>query len=601
MPTTSSLLAFMPVSARLWLVLFAVFCLTTTAALTTAADRPNIILIMTDDQGCWDLGSAGNPHITTPHLDSLAKQGVEFSRFYVQPVCAPTRAGVMTGRYYLRTGLYNTRFGGDTLGLGEVTVAHLLKSGGYRTGLFGKWHLGGYHGYQPHQRGFDEFFGHYHGHIEHYEFANNLVHNGQPVETRGYVTDLFTDAAMEFTGAKKEDAPFFCCLNFNAPHSPHQLDISHEHQPTGDAMIVKYMEQGLPIREARIYAQVERIDQNIGRLLKHLDDTGLTQNTVVAFMSDNGGVSKFWTGGMRGNKAGVFEGGVRSPLFVRWPGHFPAGGQVEAQTSHVDLLPTFCELAGVPLPAGVKLDGMSFLPLLKAGQGGEHHRYVYHTWNRYFPDPHDRWAISDQRFKLAAQTGANSKASQKNWMLYDLINDPGETTNLAKQHPAKLRALRVEFERWFEEVTAGASYRPIAIPVGQPEENPVEIQASWAALSGPNTRYTFSGYDWDSIEGWSQPGEAAEWQLDVKLPGRYEVTVSYACRAADAGGKLKLAAAGETVEMKPQATASPNVFSRMVAGEMTLPAGPATLRGEVVECPGAEVMRLSRIWLRKLP
>jgi arylsulfatase A len=478
--------------------------------------KPNILLIVTDDQGWWDLGANGNPHIDTPNLDRLARDGVRFERFYVEPVCSPTRAGLMTGRYYLRTGLYNTRFGGDSMAHSEVTVAGLLQRGGYRTGLFGKWHLGHYHGYQPQQRGFDEFLGHYHGHIERYEYADQLVHNGVPVETRGYVADLFTDAAMEFIAATtQQQKPFFCCLAFNTPHSPHQLDTSHDHQPEGDTMIVKYLQRGLPLREARIYAQVERIDQNVGRLLKHLDALGLAGNTVVAFMSDNGGVSKFWTGGMRGHKATVFEGGVRSPLLVRWPGHFPAGGRVEAQASHVDLLPTFCELASVPLPADRKIDGLSLLPLLHAGKGTEHHEFVYHTWNRFFPDPDHRWAISDTRYKLAANFGDQAKVSPAGWMLFDLVADPGERKNLAAQHPDKVKALRAEFERWFKEVTAGITYRPVPIPIGQPGENPVEVQASWATTLGENTRYAFNAYDWDTLEGWSKQGDAAEWKIEV--------------------------------------------------------------------------------------
>jgi arylsulfatase A len=221
-----------------------------------AAEQPNVLLVVTDDQGYWDTGWSGNEQIDTPTMDKLAEEGAAFTRFYVEPVCAPTRAGLMTGRHYLRTGIYNTRFGSDTLGKDEITLAELLKQAGYRTGLFGKWHLGKYAGYRPHDRGFDEFLGHYHGHIERYEYADQLVHNGRPVHTRGYVTDLFTDAAIEFieTSGRR---PFFCYLAYNAPHSPFVLDTSHDQQPTGDALIEKYLQRGLPLREARIYGMVE--------------------------------------------------------------------------------------------------------------------------------------------------------------------------------------------------------------------------------------------------------------------------------------------------------------------------------------------------------
>ena len=327
-----------------------------------AATGPNILLIMTDDMGYWDTGISGNPHIDTPNLDQLARDGVQFTRFHAASVCAPTRAGVMTGRYYLRTGLYNTRFGGDSLGKGEATIADVLQAQGYATGLFGKWHLGKYSGYQPQQRGFDEFFGHYHGHIERYENPDQVVHNGEPVETRGYVSELFADAAMDFMQASQAAAkPFFCFLSFNAPHSPWTLDTSHYHQPEGDKLLVKYLERGLPIREARIYALVERVDQNVGRVSEFLEASGLAKDTAVFFMSDNGGVSKFWKGGINGNKASSYEGGTRSPLFAKYPERFPAGGIVTAQTSHVDLFMTFVNLAGIKMEMNRPMDGKSLL------------------------------------------------------------------------------------------------------------------------------------------------------------------------------------------------------------------------------------------------
>ncbi len=583
----------------LWFLLLWLCC----QPVLAADSRPNILLIVTDDQGYWDLGATGNPHITTPNLDSLARDGVQFTRFYVQPVCAPTRAGLMTGRYYLRTGLYNTRFGGDSLGLGETTVAELLKKEGYRTGLFGKWHLGQYHGYQPQQRGFDEFLGHYHGHIERYEFADQLVHNGKPVETRGYVTDLFTETAMEFidTTKRTHQAPFFCYLAFNAPHSPHILDTSHLNQPKGDALIEKYLKLGLPIHEARIYAQVERIDQNIGKLLAHLQTKGLAENTVIAFMSDNGGVSKHWQGGMRGNKAGVYEGGVRSPLFVRWPGQFPKGGKVTAQTSHVDLLPTFCELAGATVPKDRTIDGRSLVPLLKAGRGEAHQPYVYHTWNRFFPDADERWAISDPQFKLVAQFGSKAAVDPAKWQLFDLVNDPGEQKNLAAKHPDKVKALRAEFLRWFGEVTKDVKYAPVPIPIGHMMGEEVELQGSWAMLKGEQTNYVFEGYDWDTIEGWAKPGDSAEWQLEVARGGRYELSLAYACRAVDEGGKLKLSLGRQSVEFSPHATPSGNVFHRHTLGTVNLRPGPAILRAEVLDAPGTELMKLNRLWLKRLP
>ena len=566
-----------------------------------AADKPNILLIMTDDQGYWDTGVTGNPHIDTPKMDRIAKEGVQFTRFYAAPVCAPTRAGVMTGRYYLRTGLYNTRFGGDTLGKDEITVAQLLKKAGYRTGLFGKWHLGKYHGYQPQQRGFDEFLGHYHGHIERYEFADQLVHNGTPVKTRGYVSELFTDAAMDFISAtkKKTAQPFFCALMFNAPHSPWVLDTSHYGQPKGDKLLTKYLAKKMPIREARIYALIERVDQNIGRLLAHLKAYDLERETLVVFMSDNGGVSKFWKGGIRGNKGGVHEGGVRSPFYARWPGTITAGGVVNGQASHVDLLPTFCELAGAPLAKDRKIDGKSLVKLLKQGRGDRHHEYVYHTWDRYSPNPDKRWSVSDQRWKLVGLF-TKTKPDPDKWQLFDLQADPGETKNFTAQNPGEVRRLRKAFTDWFTDVTRGQSYRPVPIPVGH-DTRPVELQPSWATWTGPHINYTFDGYDWDTIDTWKAKGEHAIWLLDVAHAGRYAVTLSYGCASINAGGTLRLNVNSSSLDHKVRATATAEQFGHFPIGTLNLPTGHATLKATVHRPGPSELMRLNGIHLRRLP
>jgi arylsulfatase A-like enzyme len=578
---------------------------------SSAADKPNILFILTDDQGWWDLGMRGNQDIDTPVLDAFSKEGVDFTRFYAAPVCAPTRAGLMTGRYCFRTGLYNTRFGGDTLGINEVTIAQMLKQAGYRTGCFGKWHLGKYAPYQPHNRGFDEFLGHYHGHIDEYDYPDQIVHNGKPVEARRYVTDLFTDAAIEFIEASG-DQPWFCYVPFNAPHSPHVVGTSHDGQARGDALISKYLARGLKLREAQIYAMIDLIDLNVGRLLKRLDELKLSDDTVVLFMTDNGGVSKHFKAGLRSNKASIYEGGVRVPLFVRWPGHFSAGGQVEAQCSHVDLFPTFCELAGVSLPNDRVIDGKSLVPLLKAGHGTQHHEFVYHAWDRFFPNADYRWAISDQRWKLACQvsrTGAATRVSataalssktptSADWQLFDLQADLSETKNLIKQHPEVAARLRKEFLRWFNDVTNGVTYQPVPIPVGHPDEPLLEIQPSWAKWHGNNIEYVFRGYDWDTIEGWKETGEHAVWNLDVLCDSEYEVTLSYG-RSARGGGTLRISVGDESIECSPDSTPTADVFERIAIGQLSLSKGPATLKAEVVTAHGTELIRLNRIFLKR--
>ncbi|MDP6444423.1 MAG: sulfatase-like hydrolase/transferase, partial [Pirellulaceae bacterium] len=425
-----------------------------------------------------------------------------------------------------------------------------------------------------------------------------IVHNGKPVEARRYVTDLFTDAAIEFIEGAK-DRPWFCYLALNAPHSPWVVGTSHDGQARGDLLINKYLKRGLVLREARIYAMIDIIDQNVGRLLKRLDELDLADDTVVVFMTDNGGVSKHFKAGLKGNKGSIYEGGVRVPLLVRWPDHFPAGGVVAAQCSHVDLFPTFCELAGQALPADLKIDGISLAPLLKAGAGQRHHEYVYHAWDRYHPNPNNRWAISDQRWKLACQVRTGEQATQQNWRLYDLANDPGEKNNVLGKHPQIVKRLRTEFLRWFREVTDGVKYQPAPIPIGHPDERLVEIQPSWATWRGKNIEYVFRGYDWDTIQGWREPGESASWRIDALRGGEYEVAISYG-RSARGGGTLKIAVGDQAVETSPPATPTADVFTRIVIGRVSIPRGATTLKAEVVKAHGVELMRLNGVFLRRV-
>ncbi|MSU51478.1 MAG: hypothetical protein EXS37_20720 [Opitutus sp.] len=248
------------------------------------------------------------------------------------------------------------------------------------------------------------------------------------------------------------------------------------------------------------------------------------------------------------------------------------------------------------------LDRFPITAVLFAGVAGDrHHEYVYHSWNRMLPTPDANWGISDQRFKLVgAGGGTRAKGAEANWGLFDLENDPGEKKNLAADQPARVKALRGEFLRWYGDVTRGIDYAPVPIPVGHADENPVELQASWAKIMGEGTKYVFEAYDWDTIEGWSKPGEAAEWKIAVARGGRYEVALDYGCAGANVGGRLKIGVGAAGVEFTPARTGTPNVFKRAVAGVLTLAPGPATLRAEVATAPAGEVLRLNRLWLRRL-
>lgn len=567
------------------------------------AQRPNIVLILTDDQGWWDIAAHGNRFVRTPNMDKLAEEGVSFQRFYVCPVCAPTRAELMTGRYYLRTGVYNTRFGGDTMDTRETTLAQVLQKAGYRTGIFGKWHLGRYAAQHPMNRGFDETLTFTQGHTERYFYPDQLEHNRKPVAARGYVTDVLTDAAIQFV-RQRGGKPFFLYLPYNAPHSPNYVPSRYTE---------RYMKMGVPIGDAEIYGMVERIDENLGRLLAVLDREGLRENTIVLFMTDNGGVSKHYRAHLRGAKASVFEGGVRAPLFIRWPGRLTAGAKVDAMVKEFDIFPTLCDLLGIPVSTALPLDGKSFRTLLETGAGESKHDVLCHYWDRFQPTKARGWSICDARFKLVGD------------QLFDLAADPSEKTDVSSQYPSEKQRLRARFDAWFDDVTRGRRFEPPPIEVGREDENPVDLEPSWAKVNGTHTtwaspgdeetaapaplpgrrepstlNYTFAGYEWDSIDSWRTPGEAVHWNINVVRAGRYEVTLSYGCDPADAGGRFRIRAGSASVEGIVEPTAGGALFEKRKVGTIALAKGPQKLEVAAVAVKGKELMALNRIWLRSL-
>ncbi len=568
------------------------------AAAQGRAGRPNVLLIMSDDQGWFDVGVNGNPHIETPVMDRIAREGVRFTRFYCSPVCTPTRAALMTGRHYQRTGAIDTYKGRDTMSAGEVTLGQVFQRQGYRTGCVGKWHLGRYMKYHPNERGFDEYFGFWqYGFINRYDDSDELFHNKKPVITTGYVSDVLTDQAISFVERNRGN-PYFLYVPYNACHAPYLAP---------DGYIDRYLKKGLPLDQARIYGMVTAMDQNIGRLLGALERTGVAENTVVIFMTDNGGVSRHYKAGLRGNKGSVYEGGVRVPFFVRWPGKFPAGATVPAMAQHIDVLPTLCELIGAPLPADRKIDGKSILPLIRNGGGESPHDYLFHQWNRVRPlmDPPADAGVAppDERKAFRPNWAVHSRRGSKlisTGELFDLEKDPGESRNIAAEQPAAARELRAQFGKFFTDVTAGQDYRRAPIEVGRDDENPVEIDLTWGEAVGTKVRPTYRHYNRDTIEGWSEVNEAVRWNIEVTRPGRYEVTLEYGCAPADAGSRYRITAGGARIEGTVEPTAGREVFRPFVAGALQLGKGPAVFEMKPLAIEGRELMALHKIWLRRI-
>jgi arylsulfatase A-like enzyme len=509
------------------------------APLARAADlpadsprRPNVLVIITDDQGYGDLACNGNPVVRTPNLDALAKESVRLTNFYVSPVCSPTRASLLTGRHSYRTGVVDTYLGRSMMRADEVTLAEMLRWAGYRTGLFGKWHLGDNYPMRAMDQGFGETLvlkggglgqpsdipggGSY--------FSPTLLHNGKPQKTQGYVSDVLAEAAMDFIDANRGQ-PFFACLAFNAPHEPLK-DVpkdQYEKYKSLDLSASRFVAPGWPLPEridgdkvARVYAMVSNIDGNVGRVLAKLKALGLDRDTIVVFMTDNGPQQPRFNAGMRGLKGSPYDGGVRVPCFVRWPaGLGPASGTyVDRVAAHIDVAPTLLDACRVPQPPGVAFDGVSLLPLLRGDVSNESwpERTLFFQWHRGdVPEAERAYGARSQRWKLVQPAGANGNDFQPRYELYDLTAEPFESKNVAERHPDVVEEMRNGYQHWFEDVTATRAEGRPRIFVGTPHENPVVLtRQDWR---GPRA-------------GWG-PKHQGHWDVLVAAAAPYEVTLHF--------------------------------------------------------------------------
>lgn len=481
---------------------------------------PNIVLILADDQGYGDVGFHGNAVLKTPHLDQLAAEGTRFSSFYVSPVCAPTRASLLTGRYHARTGVLGVIEGREFMVEDEVTVAEHLSEAGYSTAIYGKWHLGENYPWVPHAQGFDEFIGFRDG--SHPYFDVELEKNGESLQTEGYLTDVLTDRAIDFV-VRHQEQPFFLYLPYNAPHTPLQVP---------DHYVAPY--RHLPETTARIYGMMASVDANVGRLLEQLDTLGLDENTLVIYLSDNGPIFPRWQGasgeprfnaGLRGAKYSVYEGGIRVPAIFRWPGRIEADRIVDDPAAHIDLLPTLLDYAGIPVPPQPEIDGRSLRPVLDGLEGAPDPRtlFMWYAGERRAtyadPEPYPGGMARRGQFKMVNGTE-----------LYDLLDDPGESNNLADFRPELLRDLDQAYRAFWREVTGDREPYP-RIPIGHSEENPTVLTAHWAHLSGglrfqigdEPPRYRDVGVHGDAIALWESGGRA-KWKLQVAETGEYRFT-----------------------------------------------------------------------------
>ncbi|MBW3599740.1 MAG: arylsulfatase, partial [Planctomycetes bacterium] len=385
------------------------------ASSAAAQSPPNVVVILSDDQGWGDLSVHGNKNLATPNIDSLARDGALFEQFFVCAVCAPTRAEFLTGRYHPRGGVRGVSTGQERMDLDERTIGDVFKAAGYATGAFGKWHNGMQSPYHPNDRGFDEYYGFCSGHWGDY-FSPELEHNGKLVRGEGYIIDDFFNHALAFI-EQNRGRPFLCYLPLCTPHSPMQVPDEYWEKFAGKELGQRHREpdkEDVPKTRAAL-AMCENIDADVGRLLAKLDELKLAENTIVLYFSDNGPNSWRWNGGMKGRKGSVDEGGVRSPLLVRWPGRIRPGLRIETIAGAIDLLPTLADVAGIELNPQKPLDGVSLTSLLTEAGGEWPERMLFNYWN-------GKMSVRTQRYRL-------DPAGQ----LFDMVADPGQHKNVARE------------------------------------------------------------------------------------------------------------------------------------------------------------------------
>ncbi|MDP0491185.1 MAG: arylsulfatase [Verrucomicrobiota bacterium JB023] len=532
---------------------------------------PNVILVMTDDQGYGDLGCHGNPVLKTPHLDRLHAESVRFTDFHVSPFCTPTRAALMTGNYPGYTGAWRTSSGRSMMHPDEKTVAHLFSENGFATGMVGKWHLGDNAPHRPQDRGFQDVVWHRCGGIGQASdywgndyFDDTYERNGVFEKFEGYCTDVWFREAMRFV-KENRDKPFFLYLALNAPHGPYRVPEKWAAPYKGKKGVAN----------PNFFGMIANIDHNMGLLRTQLDELGLGENTILIFMTDNGtsAGAKFqgldseptlgYNAGRRGKKSSVYEGGHRVPFFIHWPqGGLTGGKDIETLAAHVDVLPTLADLCGLTVTEDYGTNGLSLKPLLKGDAGNwerTHHVEQYHGGaygNAIPPMAFDYSVVMTERWRLVNSGGQ---------ALFDIEKDPAQRTNLAEQFPEVVDELRAHYEDWWAVVSPRLT--PVRIDLGNPAENPTVLCSQDWHMDEGNPPWNFN-----SIR--KLPKVTGPWMVEVKNAGRYRITLRQFPKEADKpvqAVRAELDIAGMTMEQPVEAE------SRGVVFEVELPAGPTEL------------------------
>jgi len=565
--------------------------------------RPNIVLILADDQGWGDLSLHGNPNLSTPNIDQLARDGAQVKHFYVCAVCSPTRAEFLTGRYHRRIGVYSTSTGGERFDLDEETIADVFHKAGYATAAYGKWHSGMQYPYHPNARGFQDFYGFCSGHWGNY-FSPMLEHNGRIVEGEGFLVNDLTDHAIQFIDrAQEQNQPFFVYLPFNTPHSPMQVPDEQWSRFEGKAIEPdprpeNARREDQPHTRAAL-AMCENIDANVGRLMSHLEEHELADDTIVVYFCDNGPNGWRWNGGLRGRKGSTSEGGLRSPCLIRYPHAVRKGTKVTSVAAAIDLLPTLADLAAIEFDPKHPLDGRSFARALKGEASiSRQERLVFSSWRNKF-------SVRSAQFR-----------KHLGGPLYDIQNDPREQIDVRQQHPEVAAELEAKLRAWIEqtESTATADSRPF--PLGHPAATYTQLPARDAVPNGniqrsnrfPNCTY---------MTHWSRTEDAITWDVDVLASGQFEVAMYYACDEKDVGSEIELFLGDQSIrtvidepnevpkkgmehDRVPRMEGYVKDWKPMRLGVIDLQPGRETLRLKANRVPGDEVAEMRLLMFRRL-
>ncbi|MGC6427355.1 MAG: arylsulfatase [Akkermansiaceae bacterium] len=564
--------------------------------------KPNVVIFLADDQGWGDLRIHGNTDLNTPHIDSLAKEGVSFDRFYVCAVCAPTRAEFFTGRYHPKTGVSGVSTGRERLNIDEYTLGEAFKKAGYATGAFGKWHNGTQYPNHPNTRGYDEFYGFTSGHWGHY-FSPSLDHNGRVVKGEGYLTDDLTSKAMGFIRKQaKAKKPFLAYLPYCTPHSPMQVpdEFWDRFKEKELKMVHRHPEKEKSAHKRAALAMVENIDWNVGRILQQLDELGLEDDTIVIYFSDNGPNGNRWNGDMRGKKGSNDEGGLRVPFFVRWPGKISKGREVKEIAGAIDIFPTLADLTGIKREEPKPIDGVSLKPLLMGQEVNWPERTIFSTWA-------NRFSLRTQQYRLSDKGE-----------LFDIVNDPGQRKNLAKDRPKVLEQLKAEMAEWRATLpNTGKRMEISPFLVGHPGGVDNQLPSRDGKSEGGIKRSSIHP-NCSFFLNWTQLSDRIFWDVEVATSGDYEVELHYTCPKADVGSEIELSfeptgskvnatitvahdppLIGAEQDRSPRSESLVKDFRILNMGKIQLRKGRGTLSLRALKISGSQVADIRLLNLRK--